>query len=117
MYRLFLPLPLTLPYLLPFTFYLLPFVYQTARTQLGEQLHRILTADNCNPLEVLAYMDLSSEHAALEAANKLESSMWVWQRRVARYGKQWNSDGDDGMGCWDVDVGMGCSCWDGMLGC
>ncbi|URE10330.1 rop guanine nucleotide exchange factor [Musa troglodytarum] len=58
---------------------------KNARASLGDLMHRYITSDQFSPDCLLDCLDLSSEHQALEIANRVEASMYVWRRRtVAR---------------------------------
>lgn len=58
---------------------------QTARASLGDLMHRYITSDQFSPDCLLDCLDLSSEHQALEIANRVEASTYIWRRRtVAR---------------------------------
>lgn len=48
-------------------------------------MHRYVTSDQFSPDCLLDCLDLSSEHQALEIANRVEASTYIWRRRrVAR---------------------------------
>ncbi|XP_039174246.1 rop guanine nucleotide exchange factor 5 isoform X2 [Eucalyptus grandis] len=51
------------------------------RTSLGDVIHRYITSDQFSAECLLDCLDLSSEHVALEIANRVEASMYVWRRR------------------------------------
>ncbi|XP_065012523.1 rop guanine nucleotide exchange factor 7-like isoform X3 [Musa acuminata AAA Group] len=58
---------------------------KNARASLGDLMHRYVTSDQFSPDCLLDCLDLSSEHQALEIANRVEASTYIWRRRrVAR---------------------------------
>ncbi|KAJ4837268.1 Rop guanine nucleotide exchange factor 14 [Turnera subulata] len=54
---------------------------KSAKTNLGEELYKVLTADSKTTEEMLAALHLTSEHAALETVNKLEAAILAWKER------------------------------------
>ncbi|KAJ8476686.1 hypothetical protein OPV22_020413 [Ensete ventricosum] len=55
---------------------------KNARASLGDLMHRYITSDQFSPECLLDCLDLSSEHHALEIANRVEASMYIWRRRM-----------------------------------
>eukprot|EP00897_Mesotaenium_endlicherianum_P004370 jgi/Mesen1/3961/ME000021S03484 len=55
---------------------------KTGRASLGDGLYRELTGDVFSPDRLLERVDLSSEMAAVDTANKLETAINVWRRKV-----------------------------------
>lgn len=55
---------------------------QNGRTCLGEVIYRYITSDQFSADCLLDCLDLSSEHVALEIANRVEASIYVWRRRA-----------------------------------
>eukprot|EP00268_Persea_americana_P037851 TRINITY_DN37545_c1_g1_i1.p1 TRINITY_DN37545_c1_g1~~TRINITY_DN37545_c1_g1_i1.p1 ORF type:complete len:590 (+),score=116.49 TRINITY_DN37545_c1_g1_i1:478-2247(+) len=55
---------------------------KNGRTSLGDVIHRYITSDEFYPECLLDCLDLSSEHHAIEIANRLEASIYVWRRRT-----------------------------------
>ncbi|RWW81363.1 hypothetical protein BHE74_00010257 [Ensete ventricosum] len=55
---------------------------KNARASLGDLMHRYITSDQFSPECLLDCLDLSSEHQALEIANRVEASMYIWRRRM-----------------------------------
>jgi len=55
---------------------------QTARLSLGDVIHRYITSDHFSPECLLACLDLSSEHQAIEIANRAEASMYIWRKKT-----------------------------------
>ena len=50
---------------------------------MGDSIYRYMyTADKFSPDHLLDYLTLSSEHEALELANKVEASMYTWRRKA-----------------------------------
>ncbi|KAM1819789.1 hypothetical protein TB1_001431 [Malus domestica] len=49
---------------------------------LGDIIYRYITSDKFSPEILLDCLDLSSEHIALEIANRVEASIFVWRRRT-----------------------------------
>ncbi|KAJ0101169.1 hypothetical protein Patl1_06484 [Pistacia atlantica] len=55
---------------------------KNGRTCLGEVIYRYITSDQFSADCLLDCLDLSSEHVALEIANRVEASIYVWRRRA-----------------------------------
>lgn len=55
---------------------------QNGRACLGDVIYRYITSDHFSAECLLDYLDLSSEHVALEIANRVEASVYVWRRRA-----------------------------------
>ncbi|CAH8360497.1 unnamed protein product [Eruca vesicaria subsp. sativa] len=55
---------------------------KNGRSCLGDFLYRHITSDNFSPDYLLESIDLSSEHAVVEMANRVEASMYIWRRRA-----------------------------------
>ena len=45
-------------------------------------IYRYITSDHFSPECLLDCLDLSSEHVALEIANRVEAAIYVWRRRL-----------------------------------
>lgn len=56
--------------------------FQTARTSLGDVLYKYITSDTYSPESLLACLDISSEHQAIEIANRVEDSIYIWQKKT-----------------------------------
>ncbi|KAK6943578.1 PRONE domain [Dillenia turbinata] len=54
---------------------------KNGRASLGDLIHRYMTSDQFSPECLLDCLDLSSEHQALEIANRVEASIYIWRRR------------------------------------
>ncbi|GJN17161.1 hypothetical protein PR202_gb04209 [Eleusine coracana subsp. coracana] len=52
------------------------------RATLGDIIYRYITSDQFSPECLLDCLDLSTEYQALEIANRVEASVYVWRRRV-----------------------------------
>ncbi|KAG7999017.1 hypothetical protein I3843_01G284700 [Carya illinoinensis] len=55
---------------------------KNGRACLGDVIYRYITSDHFSAECLLDYLDLSSEHVALEIANRVEASVYVWRRRA-----------------------------------
>jgi len=55
---------------------------QNGRSCLGDVIYRYVTSDKFSAESLLDCLDLSSEHIALDIANRVEASIYVWRRRV-----------------------------------
>ncbi|MED6209823.1 Rop guanine nucleotide exchange factor 7 [Stylosanthes scabra] len=55
---------------------------KNARASLGDVIHRYITSDHFSPECLLACLDLTSEHQAIEIANRAEASMYIWRKRI-----------------------------------
>lgn len=49
---------------------------------MGDLIYRYITSEQFSPECLLDCLDLSSEHHALEIANRVEASTYVWRRRT-----------------------------------
>ncbi|OAY77217.1 Rop guanine nucleotide exchange factor 5 [Ananas comosus] len=55
---------------------------KNGRASLGDLIYRYITSDQFFPECLLDCLDLSSEHHALEIANRVEASIYIWRRRT-----------------------------------
>ncbi|CAL5404601.1 unnamed protein product [Camellia sinensis] len=55
---------------------------KNGRGCLGEVICRYITSDQFSSECLLDCLDLSTEHVALEIANRVEASIYVWRRRI-----------------------------------
>ncbi|KAL1218570.1 Rop guanine nucleotide exchange factor 6 [Cardamine amara subsp. amara] len=55
---------------------------KNGRSCLGDFLYRNITSDNFSADHLIESIDLSSEHAVVEMANRVEASMYLWRRRA-----------------------------------
>lgn len=56
---------------------------QNAKASLGDIIYRYINSDQFSPECLLDCLDLSSEHQALEIANRVEASIYLWRRRAS----------------------------------
>uniref|UniRef100_A0A0D9V7T3 PRONE domain-containing protein n=1 Tax=Leersia perrieri TaxID=77586 RepID=A0A0D9V7T3_9ORYZ len=56
---------------------------KNGRATLGDMIYRYIASDQFSPECLLDCLDLSTEYQALEIANRVEASVYVWRRRVA----------------------------------
>ena len=56
--------------------------FQTARASLGDVIYRYITTDNFSPECLLSCLNLSSEHQAIEIANRVEASIYIWRKKT-----------------------------------
>ncbi|XP_015085849.1 rop guanine nucleotide exchange factor 14-like isoform X1 [Solanum pennellii] len=56
---------------------------KSGRTSLGEDLYRILNAESTSMEDMLNFLNVKSEHNALEAVNRLEAAILAWKEKVA----------------------------------
>ncbi|KAH6798181.1 RHO guanyl-nucleotide exchange factor 7 [Perilla frutescens var. hirtella] len=54
---------------------------KNGKSSLGDLIHRYINSDQFSPECLLDCLDLSSDHHALEIANRVEATMYVWRRR------------------------------------
>ncbi|CAH8379302.1 unnamed protein product [Eruca vesicaria subsp. sativa] len=52
------------------------------RSCLGDLIYRYISSDQFSPEYLLDCLDLSSEHQAIEIANRVESSIYLWHKRA-----------------------------------
>ncbi|GFZ02246.1 RHO guanyl-nucleotide exchange factor 7 [Actinidia rufa] len=55
---------------------------KNGKASLGDLIYRYITSEQFSPECLLDCLDLSSEHQALEIANRVEASIYVWRRRT-----------------------------------
>ncbi|KAL1288698.1 hypothetical protein HN51_057182 [Arachis hypogaea] len=55
---------------------------KSGKASLGEELYMVLTAESSSGEEMLKYLNLKTEHKALETVNKLEAAMFSWKERM-----------------------------------
>ncbi|XP_076953345.1 rop guanine nucleotide exchange factor 7-like [Bidens hawaiensis] len=55
---------------------------KNGRACLGDVIYRYITSEQFTAECLLDCLDLSSEHVALEIANRVEASIYVWRKRV-----------------------------------
>lgn len=58
-----------------------PFL-QTARASLGDVIYKFITSDDFSPESLLSSLDISSEHQAIEIANRVEASIYIWHKKT-----------------------------------
>lgn len=54
---------------------------QNAKGSLGDIIYRYISSEQFSPECLLECLDLSSEHQALETANRVEASIYIWRRK------------------------------------
>lgn len=54
---------------------------QNGRACLGDVIYRYITSEHFSSECLLDCLDLTSEHTALEIANRVEAAIYVWRRR------------------------------------
>ncbi|XP_023540059.1 rop guanine nucleotide exchange factor 7-like [Cucurbita pepo subsp. pepo] len=52
---------------------------KNGRGSLGEEIYRYISSDEFSPVYVLQCLDISSEHQAVEIANRVEAAMYAWR--------------------------------------
>ncbi|XP_019418055.1 PREDICTED: rop guanine nucleotide exchange factor 5-like isoform X1 [Lupinus angustifolius] len=62
--------------------YLAEALPKNGRACLGDFIYRYITSDQFSPECLLDCLDLSSEHVALEIANRVEAAIHVWRRKA-----------------------------------
>ncbi|XP_052198197.1 rop guanine nucleotide exchange factor 5 [Diospyros lotus] len=55
---------------------------KNGKSCLGDFIYRYITSEQFSSECLLDCLDLSSEHVALEIANRVEASIYVWRRRI-----------------------------------
>ncbi|XVE61971.1 hypothetical protein DITRI_Ditri06bG0081300 [Diplodiscus trichospermus] len=55
---------------------------KNGRVSLGDLIYRYISSDLFTPECLLDCLDLSSEHQAVEIANRVEASIYVWRKRT-----------------------------------
>ncbi|KAJ8753848.1 hypothetical protein K2173_000102 [Erythroxylum novogranatense] len=55
---------------------------KNARASLGDLIYRYITSDQFSPECLLACLDLTSEHQAIELANRVEAAIYLWRKRA-----------------------------------
>lgn len=57
-------------------------MFQNGRASLGDLIYRYVSSDLFTPECLLDCLDLSSEHQAIEIANRVEASIYLWRRKT-----------------------------------
>lgn len=57
---------------------------QSGKASLSEELYRFLNAESSSAEEMLGFLSLKSEHAALDVINRLETAVFVWKDRITQ---------------------------------
>ncbi|KAE8654646.1 Rop guanine nucleotide exchange factor 12 [Hibiscus syriacus] len=55
---------------------------RNGRSSLGDSIYKCITVDQCDPLQFLATMDLSTEHKVSDLKNRIEASIIIWKRKL-----------------------------------
>ncbi|GER57442.1 Rop guanine nucleotide exchange factor [Striga asiatica] len=56
---------------------------KSGKASIGDKIYRYMyNAENFSPDRLLNSLDISSEHEALELADKVEASMYTWRRKI-----------------------------------
>lgn len=55
--------------------------FQNGRASLGDLIYRYISSDQFSPECLLDCLDLTSEHQAIEIANRVEASIFVFRKR------------------------------------
>ncbi|XP_057744060.1 rop guanine nucleotide exchange factor 7-like [Arachis stenosperma] len=55
---------------------------KTARGSLGDVIYRYITSENFSPECLLECLDVCSEHQAIEVANRVEASVYIWHKKT-----------------------------------
>lgn len=57
-------------------------LFQNGKASLGDIIYRYISSDQFYPECLLDCLDLSSEHQAIELANRVEASIYIWRRKT-----------------------------------
>lgn len=57
------------------------FCAKNGKASLGDDIYKHLVSESFYPESVLDMLDLSSEHKAVDAANRIEATIHLWNRR------------------------------------
>ncbi|GFP81545.1 rop guanine nucleotide exchange factor 14 [Phtheirospermum japonicum] len=71
-----MPIPTTVKDALP----------KSGKVSVGEELYRILSAESLSAAEMINCLNLKSDHAALEAINRLEAAILAWKEKITEQG-------------------------------
>ncbi|CAK9236053.1 unnamed protein product [Sphagnum troendelagicum] len=55
---------------------------KNGKASLGDTLYKGLSSENFSAAQFLSTLDLSSEHGQLEIADRLETALLIWQRKI-----------------------------------
>lgn len=60
------------------------FIFQSGRMSIGDSIYRYMsTTDKFSPEYILDCLDITSEHEALELADRVEAAIYVWRRKAS----------------------------------
>lgn len=66
---------------------------KSGRASIGDRIHRYMsTTDKFSPDLLLDCLKITSEHEALEMADRIEASMYVWRRKACLYNAKMSWD-------------------------
>lgn len=57
--------------------------FQNGKASLGDLIYRYISSDQFSPECLFDCLDISSEHQAIELANRVEASIYVWRKRTS----------------------------------
>ncbi|KAG4962269.1 hypothetical protein JHK86_039137 [Glycine max] len=75
---------------------------KNGRSCLGDFIYHYITSEKFSPECLLDCLDLSSEHVALEIANRVEASIYVWRRRRAHSKPPPNPNRSTTKSSWEI---------------
>ena len=56
---------------------------KSGKTNLGHELHKVLTAKSSSGEDMLKYLNLKSKNLVLETVNRLEAAIFSWKERIS----------------------------------
>ncbi|TKY70172.1 Rop guanine nucleotide exchange factor 14 [Spatholobus suberectus] len=56
---------------------------KSGKANLGQELHKLLTAESSSGEDMLQSLNLKSEHIVLETVNRLEAAIFSWKEKIA----------------------------------
>ncbi|KAK1441449.1 hypothetical protein QVD17_07353 [Tagetes erecta] len=75
---------------------------KNGRDCLGDVIYRYITSDQFSAECLLDCLDLSAEHVTLEIANRVESSIYIWRKRVDSRPNLPNPNRSAARASWDM---------------
>ncbi|KAF2306210.1 hypothetical protein GH714_015773 [Hevea brasiliensis] len=77
---------------------------KNGKASLGDLIYRYISSDQFSPECLFDCLDLSSEHQAIELANRVEASIYVWRKRTNSKPAN-NATRSSSKSSWELDVG------------
>lgn len=82
--------------------FLVKTLFQSGRASLGEAIYRYISSEEFSPVCLLECLDMSSEHQAIEIANRVEAAMYAWRKGTTSKPTNHNSSRSTSKSSWEM---------------